>query len=486
MKSVKPEILVIAIGPGDPGLLTVQAADILQSGRCALFLRTGRHPVADWLTEKSIPFSTLDSFYSQYDDFDRMHQAMAAFLWNSARHEKIGFCVMDPSSDGAVLSLKELRPPEGSLRILAGVSASSACLSSLPVSVLPGSSLQCCTAASLLLSAPDPSLPMLITELDSSLLAGDVKLKLSDSYPDEAVVCFFPPASVSPRPVRSIPLYLLDSQKEYDHTAAVFLPGIDPLHRTRFTFRDLFWIVSRLRAPDGCPWDRIQTHESLRPYMVEEAWEAVSAIEEENWDHLADELGDVLFQVFIHASIGESYDEFTMTDVLSQICQKMIRRHPHVFQHASAETAREISEGWERMKRTETGSKTLGESLDDVSPGLPSLKYAIKVNKKLCQIPALRRPPEMIASEIRQLSSSLLNGSSLRSENLMSLLMLCTELCYRTDQDAEILLHQEVDRVKHAWQKAERQLLQAGFSLENLTLSDLQAALIKAQSDHDL
>ena len=217
--------------------------------------------------------------------------------------------------------------------------------------------------------------------------------------------------------------------------------------------------------------------------MVEEAWEAVSAIEERNWDHLADELGDVLFQVFIHASIGESFDEFTMTDVLTQICQKMIRRHPHVFEQASGASAREISEGWERQKRAETGSKTLGDSLEDVSTALPALKYAIKVNKKLCQLPALRRSPEIISREIAQHASSLLSEGRLCPEHMMSLLMLCTELCYRADQDAEILLHQEVDRIKHAWQKAERQLLDQDLALEDLTYSQLRTALAEAQSD---
>jgi tetrapyrrole methylase family protein/MazG family protein len=128
-----------------------------------------------------------------------------------------------------------------------------------------------------------------------------------------------------------IPLYQLDNQKHYDHTAAVFLPGVDYLHRARHTFEDLERIVSRLRAPDGCPWDSVQTHRSLTPYMVEEAWEVVNAIEEDDPDHLADELGDVLFQVFIHASIGKSCGEFTLTDILTDICRKMIHRHPAVF-----------------------------------------------------------------------------------------------------------------------------------------------------------
>ena len=286
-------------------------------------------------------------------------------------------------------------------------------------------------------------------------------------------IVFFPPSEKSSRTAVRIPLYALDAQKTYDHTAACYLPGVDYLHRSRFTFEDLADITSRLRAPDGCPWDSVQTHESLRPYMVEEAWEAVNAIEDQDMDHLADELGDVLFQVFIHSSIGESFDEFTLTDVVSGICRKMIHRHPHVFGSEKADTAQGVSDGWEALKRAETGSKTVGETLNDVSQSLPSLKYSIKMYKKLAQLPALRRSPEEIAPEIVSLASSLIENGQFSAENMAQLLMKCTELCYRSDADAEILLHRGVEKLKKKYQYAEKTMVNDEKKPENLTFQQL-------------
>ena len=268
-------------------------------------------------------------------------------------------------------------------------------------------------------------------------------------------------------------MYQLDSLKTYDHRAAVVVPGISDLNRNHFSFNDLVRIVSRLRAPDGCPWDRIQTHMSLRPYMVEEAWEAVNAIDEENMEHLSDELGDVLFQVLIHASIGESFDEFSLTDVLSGICKKMIRRHPHVFKAASGETAEEISSGWEARKRTET----------DVSQALPALKYSIKMYKKLAQLPAFRRDPEIIAQEIQENSRSLLSDGNLDVQSMSRVLMKCTELCYRTDEDAEIILHQGVTRLKKRYQSAEKTVFRDEKRPESLTFQQLCVYLSSVEEE---
>ena len=469
---MNPKITVVPLGPAGPELMTLQAVDALKSAS-RIVLRTERHPAAAWLREQGLEYTSLDVFYDRYDDFDAMHQAMAEHLWSEARKGEICFGVMDAGRDGAVQALKEKIPARGKLRVLPGVSAVSLCESSLPANRNVNAGFRVFTATDFLTAAPDPSVSLWITELDSPLMAGEVKLRLTDQYGEETEIFFFPPSEKEPRPCRRIPLYQLDGQKKYDHTAAAMIPGSGFMERDRFSCGDLEAIVSRLRAPDGCPWDRIQTHASLTPYMIEEAWEAVSAVEEDDPEHLADELGDVLFQVFIHASIGQSFGEFTLTDVLTGICRKMLKRHPHVFRRSNGETADEIAFGWEKIKRAETGSRTLGESLDEVSPALPSLKYSIKTYRKLAQLPELRRDPDTIAAEIAELASSLTENGKLSEENMASLLMKCTELCFRTDRDAEILLHRAVDRMKKRVQAAEKMLIKEGKSPESLTNKEL-------------
>ena len=470
-------IQVITLGPGDPGLLTLHALEALKSQKTHLILRTGRHPVAGWLQDQGISFDTLDGFYDRYDNFDEMHQAMGEYLWNLASDQPISYAVANPGEDGSVLSLKQLCPDKGQLNVLPGVSAESACLSSCAYH-LPGEhGIRRITASSISGLNLDPDVPLFVTEINSALLAGDVKVRLSEVYPDEQEIIFFPPSEAFPRPYRTIPLYMLDGQRSYDHTAAAFFPQVGFLSRTRFTMSDLEKIVNRLCARDGCPWDRIQTHESLRPYLVEEAWEAVNAIDEKDMDHLEDELGDVLFQVLIHSTIARKFDEFNMTDVVSGISKKMIRRHPHVFQLSHGETAAEIADGWEEQKRKETGSMSVGESLNDVSFSLPALKYAIKTNKKLGQLSALRREPNDIAEDIRRFSRSLVANGKLSESNMANLLIRCTELCYRTDCDAEILLHQGTLRMVRRFQKAEINLRKKGLRIEDMSSAELMTIL---------
>ena len=481
MKNDHAKITVVPLGPGSSELLTFQSAEELKKPKQLLVLRTARHPVSAWLEEQGVPFESLDSFYDLYEDFEAMHGAMAAWLWKKAEEQPVCFGVMDPAADGAVQALKKECPENAVLRILPGVTAADQEFSSLPGSQGVSGAVQLFTATGFLSRSFDPSVPILLTEVDSRLLAGQIKLRLTELFPDETEICFFAPGDSAKRTCRVIPLFRLDSGKHFDHTCAVFVPGLDCLQRTRFTFQDLEKIVSRLCAPDGCPWDRVQTHESLRPYLVEEAWEAVNAIEDQDPDHLADELGDVLFQVFIHASIGQRYDEFSLTDVLSGICSKMIRRHPHVFGSQVYGSSASVSEGWEALKRGETGSKTVGETLDTVSQALPSLKYSIKMYKKLAQLPAFRRPPEEISKEIRLHAEKL--EKEFRPEEMALLLMKCTELCYREDQDAEIILHRGVETLKKQYQKAENAIFADEKRPENLTFQELRVYLKQVEDE---
>ena len=479
---MKTRITVVPLGPGAPDLMTVQSMNVLKSGH-KVILRTEKHPAAGFLSDLGVSYHSLDSFYEKYDNFDKMHQAMADYLWSEAKQKPLVFGVMDPERDGAVRCLKESRFEDAELIVLPGLSTLDLCQAGLNSNQCENGGIRVFTATDFLSAFTDPSLSLWILELDTPLLAGEVKLKLADIYGDEQNIFFFPPSEKESRNCVSIPVYRLDSQKSFNQTAALFVPAVSFQNRDRFSFSDLENIVDHLRSADGCPWDRIQTHESLTPYMVEEAWEVVSAINDHDPDHLADELGDVLFQVFIHTSIGQSCGEFSMTDVLSHICRKMILRHPHVFQQTNESTAEEIASGWERIKRSETGSKTVGDTLDDVSPSLPSLKYAIKVYKKLAQVSALRRNPSEISEEIKVHASALMGNNCFSEEHMTALLLKCTELCYQMNQDAEILLHHGTDLLKQKWQKAEKKMIQEELNPENLTYQQLRLYLEQAEKE---
>ena len=147
-------------------------------------------------------------------------------------------------------------------------------------------------------------------------------------------------------------------------------------------FNELLDIIRRLRAPGGCPWDREQTHMSLKKHLIEEAYEAADAIDEGDCAKIADELGDVLLQIVMHAQIGAEEGTFDINDVTDAICTKMIVRHPHVFADVTAETSEAVLKNWEDIKKRERGQKTTAEAMEAVTRSLPSLPRGVKIISK--------------------------------------------------------------------------------------------------------
>ena len=369
---MKTTLTIVSIGPGDPVLLNRATQDHLLTA-APLILRTAHHSLAAWLDDQEISYTSLDDLYEQSEDFDVLSGRITNRVWQLAAGAKHPvYAVPDLITDRTVDSVYTACPENAEIMAVPGFSYADFYLSRCR-GILPAGSVRVLSATEMLSSFYDPGESVLITEIDGEVLAGDLKVFLSSLLDDESEIWLL---HESGRPV-NIPLFELDRQKAYNHLTALFLPAVDFMHRSRYSMRDLLRIMELLRAPDGCPWDRIQTHESLQPYMVEEAWESIIAMDEKDPDHMADELGDLLFQIVFHASIGKAYDEFSMDDVISHICAKMISRHPHVFGQMKMSTADEVLDRWESIKSAETGHKSVRASLEDVSPALPSLKYAI-------------------------------------------------------------------------------------------------------------
>ena len=151
-------------------------------------------------------------------------------------------------------------------------------------------------------------------------------------------------------------------------------------------FDELVRVMARLRAPDGCSWDREQSHESLRPYLLEESYEAVEAIDDEEWSRLRDELGDVLLQVVFHAQLAAERGDFTIEDVAAGIVEKLYRRHPHVFGEAEVADSGEVLERWEKLKHEEEGYKERESALDGIPRTMPALLRAAKLQSRASQL----------------------------------------------------------------------------------------------------
>lgn len=386
-----PLITLLALGPDNPKLLTGDARATLLSGG-ALLLRTGQHGVAQYLRGQSIPFQTLDALYDECEDFDELCEMASERIIDFAR--KNGGCVYavsDPTSDQTVHALINALPQDMTLHGLSGVTLTALAATAAQTLGADTRNLRTLDALSCISEpadvrvqelSPDPTQPLMITELDSRMLASDVKLWLMRLYPAEAEIYFFPPGNDTHKTVYKLLLYQIDQQNKYDHTCALLIPAMPFTARERYTLGDLLHIMQILCAPDGCAWDKAQTHESLRPFLIEEACEACEAIDDGDPLKLCDELGDVLFQVAFHATIARKHADFDMDDVTTAICAKMIKRHEHVFAGAKLSTPEQISQNWDRIKREERGETTRAQSMQALSKSLPALLRASKIQAK--------------------------------------------------------------------------------------------------------
>lgn len=472
---MKPTITIVSLGPGSPALMTLQAAETLRGAKC-LILRTERHPAADWLKEQGIPYSTLDDMYDLYEDFDEMHGAMAARLWSEAARHHVVYAVTDAATDGSAEALTHAVPEDGQLIRLPGVSLTDAYLSLLPAHVARSAGIRSIPATDWESSVHDPRLSLMITELNSRALAGNVKLWLTELYDDEKQVIFFPSSVKGAFKAVAIPLLELDRQKVYDHTAAIYIPPSPLRERHRFCFADLVEILGILCGENGCPWDREQTHESLQKYLIEEAYEAAYAIDEGNPEHLSDELGDVLLQVVFHAQVGKAHGTFSIGDITTAICQKMMYRHAHIFGHDHCETADDVSANWERLKKAEKGLTTQASVLADVSRGLPALMRASKVQKKAAQVgfdwdtplealPKVHEEAEEVRAELEKHADP--------AEELGDLLFSCVNVARLCGLDAEFLLKSATEKFISRFTAMENLINSDGKSLEGLTLREM-------------
>ncbi|MBQ8555137.1 MAG: nucleoside triphosphate pyrophosphohydrolase [Clostridia bacterium] len=470
---MKPSITVVSLGPGDPQLLTLQAAEALRKSR-HLILRTAQHRAVTWLDEQQIAYTDMDALYDQYEDFDEMHAEMARRLWAEAARGAVTFAVIDAASDGAVQALRTSIPEDGKMTVLPGVTMADSCLALLPPRFAHDGRVRILPATAAVDAAPDPATPLLITEMWSRALSSDIKLKLSEYYGDEAEVVIFPSSVKINRKPIILPLMEIDRQHTYDHTVCLYVPATGLRERDRYCFDDLLRVMHTLRQQ--CPWDGGQTHESLRKYLIEEAYEAVGAIDEDDMDHLADELGDVLLQIAFHADIGQSYGEFTISDVTTAIVRKMIYRHAHIFGNVHCDTAEEVTASWEKLKKIEKGLTTQASVLADVSAGLPALMRAAKVQKKAAQVgfdwdDAIGALPK-IHEEADEVLEELKAGRD-PGEELGDLLFSVVNVARLAEQEPELLLKSATEKFIKRFTAMENLIISDGKSLEGLTLAEM-------------
>lgn len=475
-------ITIAGLGAGASADLTMGVWEALKGSSCT-YLRTGKHPVVEWLRNQGINFQTFDGFYEEAASFGEVYERIAERVIQEARSTHVLYAVPGHPlvAEESVRRIIDKAEAEGlEVAVLPAVSFLDAIYTSLRLS--PDAGLQVVDGLLLGDRPPLPQRPAVITQVYSRLTASDVKLALMEIYPPEHPVTVVKAAGIiGEERTETHPLYELDRLDWVDHLTSVYIPELgngtweelgrsiaerdsspgeisgetpgqavesgqaeedngeieviqvigeqnglggdgllEPETESRFPLDPLVDIMARLRGAGGCPWDREQNHQSLKPYLIEEAYEVLEALDEEDMYKICEELGDLLLQIVFHAQIARENRQFDINDVIDGISEKLIRRHPHVFGSVNARDSREVLINWERIKEEERAGEPPRSILEHVPAALPALMRAYKLQKAAARVgfdwPGYQGAYDKTKEELKELNSAIMAGDRLEIE----------------------------------------------------------------------
>ncbi len=377
-------IVLVGLGPAKINSLSLAAHDALTTAD-RLYLRTARHPAAEQLKLEGVRFECFDAMYEVSDTFDIVYEAIAARIIGESDQGDVVYAVPGHpliAEESVRRIIERAKAGQIPVRIVGSASFLEPVLETLQLSLDNVLILDAMTISQIPQSA---NLPMLIHQIYDRDVASKVKLALMETYPDDWNVIAVQHAGVDGETIKlEIPLHRLD-RMALDHLTTLYVPVL-PKELRKKSFDDLVQVMSCLRAKDGCPWDREQTHQSLKRYLIEECYEVIDAIDEDDIDELCEELGDVLLQVVFHSQLEAEEGVFTIQDVIEGIVNKLIRRHPHVFGETVVADSNDVLRNWEKIKRSEKGEGWRESALDGVPSGMPALIRAMEISKRAVKV----------------------------------------------------------------------------------------------------
>jgi len=470
-------ITILGLGPGDPRLLTREAWETL-SAASEIYARTARHPTLAGLPA-SLTVHSFDSIYDSTEKFEEVYQQIVerivelgqqpdGVLYTVPGHPAVGEATVEQIRKRAA----ELNLP---VRLIAGLSFVEPCLAALKVDALPGLFI----ADALDLAGRNhppfgPDAPALIAQLYSPSLASDVKLTLMNQYTDDHSVALVHAVGTPAEKVEWLPLYAIDRSTQIDHLTSLYLT---PLGRAG-GFESFQNTVARLRAPDGCPWDREQTHQTLRENLLEETYETLAAIDAGDTAMLREELGDLLLQVVLHTQIAIDEGEFHMAEVIGEINDKLIRRHPHVFGEKKVNGVAEVLTNWEKLKEQErTGNPDKKKSgiFSSVPAALPALAQAHTYQSRAARVgfdwPEISGVIAKVHEEIAEVNSA--EGGEALAAELGDLLFATVNWARWLKVEPESALREANVRFAKRFAHIEASAKAQGRELSALTLAEM-------------
>jgi tetrapyrrole methylase family protein/MazG family protein len=476
------KLTIVGLGPGKAGLLTQEARETLDAAR-EIWVRTARHPTVE--ASADLPWKPFDFLYERETDFSAVYHAIAAeVLALAARPEGVVYAVPGSPHVGEAtvgLLLREGRERGMEVRVVEGLSFVEPCLAAIGLDALEGLFVADALELAALYHPPfPPSSHILIAQLYSRQLAGDVKLVLMNQYPEEHPVQLIHGAGTDSQEVERIPLHELDRSDKIAHLTALYLPPQED-----GAFEDLQETLAHLRAPEGCPWDREQTHLSIRGNMLEETYEVLDALDREDPRKLVEELGDLLLQIGLHAQIATEAGEFCMADVVAGINTKIRRRHPHVFGEVQVSGVEQVLQNWEQIKaeeRKQDGEPEKG-LLDGVPRALPALEQAVSYQKRAARVgfdwPDIRGVRAKLDEELGELDEA--RSDDERADELGDLFFAAVNYARWLQVDPEAALRMANAKFRDRFGKMEAAAKARGRLLKDMTFEELDALWAEAK-----
>lgn len=468
---------IMGLGPGAYEALTIGALKELKNNK-NIYFRTEKHPTVDFLKDEGIKFESYDHAYEKYDSFDDVYKYIAEDLITKIKDdEDLIYAVPGHPlvAEKSVINLIELCKENNiQYEVLPAVSFVDAMMEALQVDPIEG--VKIIDAFDMKNQILDKRVGTIITQVYNNFIASEVKLRLLEGYEDDTEIIFVRAAGVEGlESIRKIPLYELDWQEDIDYLTSIYIPK--DLGNKK-DFQDLLDIIETLRNPGGCPWDREQTHESLKSALLEECYEVIDAIENEDEDALIEELGDILLQVVFHTSIGKEDGYFDIMDVIGGISNKMINRHPHVFGNEEANTSEQVLVNWDEIKKEEKGIKTLTEEMQNIAKSLPATTRAYKVQKKAKKVGfdwddvncAMDKVKEEL-NEIKEVYNC--EDKSIIEGEVGDLLFACINVARFLEVDGELALDKTIKKFINRFSYIENEAIKNNKNLKDMTLEEM-------------
>ncbi len=480
------KIEIIGLGAGEIDQLSLGIYKKLIEDRVLLFVRTENHPVIESLKAENVQFRAFDAIYQAHDQFEAVYEEIVDELISQAKHHRM---IRYAVPGHPMLAERTVQLLLDQTDVEVEISGGQSFLDDLftAVKIDPIEGFQFLDATSFERTQIDYTSHLIFCQVYDQMIASDVKLTLLEDLSPEHPVVIVEGAGSEAEQITHLSLVELDQVVQLSNLTSVYVYPTekDGLSHQFNRFRE---VVATLRGPEGCPWDQKQTHESLRQYLIEEAYELIDAIDEEDDSQIIEELGDVFLQVMLHSQIGEDHGYFTIDDVIRSITEKMIRRHPHVFGNVEVADERAVKENWQVIKAKEKGMTKLASRLDRVPLSASMLVTADALQKEAAKVGFDWQEPEpileKITEELTEVNQAIADNQAEGIEaEFGDLLFSVVNLARHYQVNSDLALNKTNKKFKKRFHYIETEVIKQGKQLTDLSLEELDQIWEEAKKD---